>query len=271
MRFFHTLREKQFVLRQLQKGNPLPLLKYLIYRLRLSHFFSVQRKYYRLSIWYSPLAFWLWTRQEKPKSDELFYESFLHEGDIVVDCGAHVGTLAMTAASLVGTDGSVIACEMHPRTYSYLANNIRNNGFSNITAFNVAIGKEEKTVRITDEYVSDINHISEEGNLETRMVTLDALTANLSRIDLLKLDVEGYELQALQGALETLPKVKAVYFEAAERNFTRYGYALRDILLFLKEHGFVNYAFDQDGKTYEINEWYIPSVKYENLLALRKN
>jgi FkbM family methyltransferase len=269
MRFFHTLREKEFVLRGLRQANPFPLFKYLLYRGRLSHFFSTRRKHYLLRIYYAPLAFWLWTRRDKPKTDELFYEGFLKPGDIVVDCGAHLGTLAMTAASLVGTTGQVVACEMHPRTYSYLVGNIKKNGFKNITTFNVAVGDEEKTVRITDEYVSDINHISEDGMLEVKMTTVDRLTEGLSRIDLLKLDVEGYEFQALKGARMTLPKTKAVFFEAAERSFARSGYRLRDIILFLKENGFSCYAFDAENRTFPIDERYIPPVKYENVLALK--
>ena len=172
MKFFHTLREKTFVLRELKRGNLTPLFKYVLYRLRLSHYFSVARKHYTLHVSYSPLAFWLWTRQNKPKSDELFYERFLRPGDIVVDCGAHLGTLAMTAASLVGPEGSVLACEMHPRTYSYLVRNIKKNGFTNIITINTAVGDKVQTVRITDEYVSDINHITDDGALTVPMATI---------------------------------------------------------------------------------------------------
>lgn len=269
MKFFHTLREKTFVLRELKRGNFLPLLKYVLFRLRLSSLFSVKRKHYSIHISYTPLAFWLWTRQDKAKNDELFYETFLTRGNVVLDCGAHVGTLAMTAASLVGNEGKVIACEMHPRTYSYLARNIKQNGFTNITAINTAIGEREQTVLVTDEYVSDINHVSDEGSLAIPMTTIDDVAHDLPRIDLLKLDVEGYEFQALKGATETLPKIKAVYFEAAPRNFARYGYALKDILGFLEERGYDCFAFDEENKMQRINTSYSPSVKYENILALR--
>jgi FkbM family methyltransferase len=269
MRFFHTLREKEFTIKNLKRGNPLPLIKYLLYRMRLSRVFFVHRKHYRMRVWYAPLAFWLWTRENTPKSDELFYESFLRPGNVVIDCGAHLGTLAITASKLVGATGRVIACEMHPRTYSYLAVNVKENQCANIELHNVAIGDEEKTVSVTDEYVSDINHVSPLGTLQAPMRTIDSIAKGTDHIDLIKLDIEGYEFQALKGAMETLPKTRSVYFEAAPRNFARYGYTLRDILVFLQERGFDCYAFDEEGKTYAIDETYTPSVKYENILAIR--
>lgn len=269
MKFFHTLREKTFILRELKRGNLIPFLKYIVYRLHLSHTFSVKRKHYSLTISYSPLAFWLWTRPNKEKSDEFFYENFLHKGDTVIDCGAHLGTLAMTAASLVGPEGCVLACEMHPRTFSYLASNVQKNKCKNVLLHNVAIGDKEGVVSITDEYVSDINHVSSEGTISVPMKTIDVLASGLRKIDLLKLDVEGYELQALHGAYTTLPRIQAVYFEACERNFARYGYTLKDIILFLEKQGFSCFAFDERGSTFPINGSYSPLVKYENILATK--
>ena len=77
-----------------------------------------------MRVFYSPYAFWLWTHQDKEKDEELFFESFLNEGDTVVDCGAHIGTLTITAAKVVKEQGRVFAFEAHPRTFSYLLKNL---------------------------------------------------------------------------------------------------------------------------------------------------
>lgn len=225
-----------------------------------------------MRVWYSPLAWWLWNHQDSLKSDEQFYEAFLKPGATVIDCGAHIGTLAMTAADIVGANGKVIACEMHPRTFSYLARNVSDNKYKNVTPIHTAIGDVVGTVSITDEYVSDINHITEtKGVLSVPMTTIDSLAKDLPTIDLIKLDVEGYELQALRGAKETLTRTHAVYVEAAPRNFARYGYTLRDILILLQKASFTCYAFTEKGDTYVINENYTPTVKYENILALKNS
>ncbi len=270
MKFFHTLREKEFTRRALFRGNPIPLIKYILYRMGLSPLFWVRRKWYRMRVWYAPLAFWLWTRTEKNKSDELFYETFLKPGDIVIDCGAHLGTLAITASKLVGKDGHVLACEMHPRTYRYLTANLRANGCVNVKALNVAVGDKTGTMKATDEYVSDINHINDDGVLTVPMLTLDDLAGHFSHVNLLKLDIEGYEFHALRGAHRMLAKVQAVYFEAAPRNFARYDYTVHDILRFLLDQKFSLYAFDENNIRFPIDEHYIPTVKYENILALRE-
>ena len=222
-----------------------------------------------MRVWYAPFAFWLWTHEETQKADELFFESFLRPGDVVIDCGAHLGTLTMTASRLVGARGKVIACEMHPRTFSYLKRNIADNHCHNVELHHTAIGDTLGTVTSTDEYVSDMNHITSEGSLVVPIATIDTLAQDLFSIDLIKLDIEGYELQALIGAEETLAKTKAVYCEIAKASFARYNYALGDIILFLKQKGFTCYAFDQENNQFEIDDTYVSKVKYENILAIR--
>ena len=65
------------------------------------------------------------------------------KGDIVLDCGAHVGKYALPAAKLVGVEGTVIAIEPHPENYNALLKNINLNKFRNIIALNVAASDRE--------------------------------------------------------------------------------------------------------------------------------
>jgi FkbM family methyltransferase len=269
MYFFKTLKEKEFVYKQLKKGNILPFLKYLVYRARLSQFFFLKRPWYRMRIWHAPYALWLWNHPDKEKEEELFFAKYLKEGDTVVDCGAHLGTLSMVASKKVGSSGNIVSVEPHPRTFSYLEKNIKENRCHNVHLINKAIGDKEGIIAITDFYASDLNYLTEEGTTSVEMTTLDTILKDIPKIDLLKLDVEGHELQALVGGEKTLLKTNTVYFESAEGSFKRYSYTLKDIVVHLKRRGFTCF-FVRDGFALEeVPENHITKTRYENILALR--
>lgn len=269
MRFFVTLKEKLFIIRQLKRGDGVPFLKYCMYRARLSRYFFLTREHYRMRVWYAPYAFWLWTHQDKVREDELFFSKFLKEGDVVVDAGAHLGTLTMTASAHVGKTGKVIACEPHPKTFFYLQQNIQDNHCSNVELHAVALGDATGVMRMTSQYVSDMNHIDEHGSISVRITTLDELLKHEPKITILKLDVEGCELQALRGARKTLAKTDVVYFESAPQSFQDMGYTLADIISLLKEHGFTTYKHDSVFSLGELSCDHTTKERYENLVAVK--
>lgn len=267
--FFKALREKRDILNRCKRGDVVPLLKYIIYRARLSHFFYIQRKHYTMRVHYSPYAFWLWTHKEKEKDEELFLESFLKKGDVVIDCGAHIGTLTLTAALCVGDKGAVIACEAHPRTFLYLLRSVSDSPYTTIACHNVAVGDDKKEALFSDYYANDLNGVDTEGALTVTMTTLDEIASSCRTIDLLKLDIEGSELDALHFGKEALRKTKAIYFESAPRSFARFGYELKDIISFLDEQGFVCYITKGATIGERIDVSHVTTVRYENILALR--
>lgn len=269
MYFFKTLKEKEFVWKQFKKGNTLPLLKYLIYRARLSHLFFLKRQRYKMRVWYAPYALWLWNHEGSKKEEEEFINYFLKEGDVIIDCGAHLGTLSIVASKKVGQKGTVIALEPHPRTFSYLARNSKDNRCENITCINKAISDKEGKAFMTDSYVSDMNHIGDDGNIVVLTTTLDAIARDLEKIDLIKLDVEGYELQALKGGEETLKKTRAIYFESAGGSFARYGYSLKDMMKYLKEKGFDCFFVREGNALEEVPENHVTKTRYENIVAIK--
>lgn len=268
--FFKTLREKQSILRKLKKGNFVPFLKYVVYRFRVSPLFHLKRKWYTMRVFYSPYAFWLWTHEDKEKDEELFLETFLHEGDTVIDCGAHIGTLTITASKIVKESGRVFAFEAHPRTFGYLKRNVKDNRCDNVSCRNVAVGGKKGLASISDYYASDLNTIEEDGAIKVPMLTLDELLKDVVRIDLLKLDIEGSELSAIQGGRETLRKTKAVYFESAERSFNRFNYTLSDVIDELRGNGFTAYHIRGGELLDEVKGDHVTKMRYENILALRK-
>lgn len=217
-----------------------------------------------------PFSFWLWNHADELRTDELFFERFLREGDVVVDAGANIGLLTLRAAKIVEQEGKVVSIEPHPETFSWLEKNCSLNKFLNIDLYNIAVGDGEKKVPFTDFKIKDVNKVSEkEGTLLLPMTTLDTLCANLSRCVLLKLDVEGFELPALFGAENLLKKTDVIMFESSPRNFELQNYALQHIFKYLELQGFFVYKIDNDFNLEKLDQSYETVQKYENLFAVK--
>jgi FkbM family methyltransferase len=265
-----TKRQKRKLKKALRERNFKYLLKAAAFHLRLSSFFTLDRGEYRMKVFYVPFAFWLWTEVARERSDEKFYKNFLREGDTVADAGANIGMATLLCARRVGALGSVYSFEPHKRTFKHLITNIKLNNLKNVTAFNIGFSNKKEKVFFTDEYVTDINHVDVAGSASVLLSTLDEELKNVHEITLLKIDVEGYELFALEGGVETLTKTKVVYFESSKFSFARYGYELKDILSFLENQGFKTVSLSESFVLKDIEEAYITSSGYENLIAVRE-
>lgn len=131
-------------------------------------------------------------------------------GETVIDLGANLGVFATRAARLVGPGGRVVAVEPHPANFERLAANARRNGLTWVAPVNAAAGEAPGEAAL---FVHErgINHSlslarASSRTLPVRVTTVDALVAELglTRVDLIKLDIEGFVPQALRGARETL-------------------------------------------------------------------
>ena len=163
----------------------------------------------------------------------------LDPGGTYVDVGANVGTLAAAAAAKVGPSGRVHAVEANPTIAGFLLENMRLNGFSHVHVHNRAVGAAPGTIRISQRRADDMNFVSADGDgITVEMTTLDDLAGDLGSIDLLKIDVEGFEKFVLEGAAKTLAAARNVYIELFDENFARYGYGSREILDRLTAAGF---------------------------------
>jgi FkbM family methyltransferase len=241
-----------------------------LFHLRLSHLFSFTRGEYKMRVFYTPFAFWLWSERARERSDEFFYRRFLREGDTVVDVGANIGLCTLLSAHIVGAEGKVYSFEPHPRTFSQLQKNVALNRCSHVNLYQIGASNEYENILFTDEYVSDINHVDRAGSISVILKPIDhSLPKECSAVTLLKIDVEGYELFALKGAEDTLTKTRVIYFESAPRSFERYGYTLKDIFVYLCAQGFVIYKTDQELELIPVALEYQTLSGYENVIAVR--
>lgn len=152
-----------------------------------------------------------------------------HHGDgvIAIDCGANIGVHTIEWASTMTGWGSVIAIEAQERIYYALAGNIAINNCFNALAVNAAVSSESGTLQIpnpdyftpssfgslelqqrpNNEFIGQqINYT--DNTVLVRKMTLDEL--NLPRVDFIKIDIEGMEMEALSGARETINRYHPV-------------------------------------------------------------
>jgi FkbM family methyltransferase len=135
------------------------------------------------------------------EQDELLaLARLLGPGDSFVDCGANIGLWSLVAAPLVGTSGNVEAFEPSPNAAARLAAHAAQSSVIRVHA--AALADEPGSVTFDVGETHNLARISDNGSITVPATTLDAaLERPASGI---KIDVEGYELQVLMGAQETL-------------------------------------------------------------------
>ncbi len=136
-------------------------------------------------------------------------QDFLTAGDVFVDVGANIGFLSLVGAKAVGKTGKVYCFEPVPSTYTILEENKRINNFQQMELHQFALGNKTEKVQIYAEDenrggASIVNHVSEKG-IKIEVKKLEKI--NLSdKINVIKIDVEGLELDVLKGAEKILRK-----------------------------------------------------------------
>jgi FkbM family methyltransferase len=137
----------------------------------------------------------------------------LSEGGGFVDVGANVGAFTLVAAEQPAA--RVLALEPHPGTYCYVAANVERNGYRNVQLLQAAAGAQEGSVTITDTPGSSTTHIVRNApGLNVPLRRLDALLAEHDfQPDVVKIDVEGFELDVLRGLGERLKDVRVLFVE----------------------------------------------------------
>jgi FkbM family methyltransferase len=144
-----------------------------------------------------------------------FWRSQVQPGMVVIDVGANAGIYSFSTASRVGETGRVVAVEPFPQCVALLEQTRQENQFTWVEIYAGAASDREGQIYLSLHEASELNEVVAEASaadLATGKVqavpcaTLDSLCDryNLQRVDLLKIDAEGHELQVLQGSLQIL-------------------------------------------------------------------
>jgi FkbM family methyltransferase len=153
---------------------------------------------------YNVLNFWYHLGLFEPHVSRLI-ESSLRPGDRFWDIGANGGYHTLLAARRLGPDGHVLAVEANPELAPLIESQLRLNDMANCTVMSVAVSNREGVASFAVDAnslkssLSDGKSTEESTVLEIRTTTLDALLEVYPPPDLVKIDVEGAEVQVLEG------------------------------------------------------------------------
>lgn len=179
-----------------------------------------------------------------------FVERFLQPGMTVLDVGAHHGLYSLLASAKVGADGRVFAFEPSPRERRALRLNLLLNFAGNVSVQGLALGSEngEQNLFVVQGSQRGCNSLrppevfSATTPLRVRVVPLDEwlVKRKIDRVNFIKLDVEGAELDALKGGarlFESRPR-PTVLAEVQDIRTRPWGYPAKEIIHYLTQRSY---------------------------------
>jgi FkbM family methyltransferase len=149
------------------------------------------------------------------------FSRLLSPGDVAVDVGANFGLYSGVFSSLTGLGGQVHSFEPSPSVYAKFLQVISKNNYTNVSPYNLGCGKDEGSMTLYSASCSGNATLRPNAHMvesaqalqDVRIVNLDAfLGPKLDRLDLLKIDTEGYEDEVLSGAIGLLQKYKPIVY-----------------------------------------------------------
>lgn len=164
---------------------------------------------------------------EFSEQEAALFEKLIQPGDVVIEAGANIGSHTVALARFVGPSGKVIAFEPQMVLFQNLCANVALNGFTNVTTLNAAVGNIAEPLKLPKiDYdqpglfgAHAIGGDSDGGDSSGDMVSCvrldDCVRTNKCR--LLKVDVEGMELEVLKGAQKLVEQYKPVLYVENDR------------------------------------------------------
>jgi FkbM family methyltransferase len=145
-------------------------------------------------------------------------ETWVPDDGVLIDVGANWGYFAIYLAARPGFKGKVLAIEPFPSSCKTLETVVSGTGLGHlIEPVSIAAGDKDGFVYMSDEIFSGNNRITAEGGtIRVRQTTIDALVEErgLTRVDFIKIDVEGAEPDVISGARTTISRHRpAIMFE----------------------------------------------------------
>lgn len=189
---------------------------------------------------------------------QLAIRTILRAGDTFVDIGGNEGMISLLASFVVGPAGKVIAFEPNPNVIPRFKANLERNRIANVRLEEVGLGSVDATLELTVPYIN-----SGEGSFgqpkydvgEVYKVNCairrgdDLLAGEIPR--LMKIDVEGFEYQVLQGLGITLQKHKpSVIMEMYSSHLKGAGSSIAEIVGLMSDAGYVPFELSVRSRRY---------------------
>jgi FkbM family methyltransferase len=204
------------------------------------------------------LTFSLYVGGSFEPNEFVFIGKTLSPGMVFVDGGANDGLYSILAGHYVGHSGRVLAVEPSSRECQRLQANVALNQLDNVLLEQVALGEEpgESYLAVAGIGREVLNAVlprqsdsTQAGGESVRVETIDSLVSRhrLERVDVIKLDIEGSEVDALLGADETIARFKPILLvEAEEDRLLTLNRTVDDLVALLEQHDYGVWVFDKE-------------------------
>ena len=197
------------------------------------------------------------------KAETRFFQSACRDGMTFLDVGANFGYYTALAARAVGPNGRVLAVEPDPDSFGYLEQTIAANAVGNVQAFPVAASDAPATLPLyisTDNRGDNRLYASGEDRPQVEVTArpLDALLREnkIDKVDLIKIDVQGYEPKVIAGLRETItasPNL-TLLTEFWPQGIDEAGEDANEFLQTLRELGLTLHELQPDGSLAELTD-----------------
>lgn len=189
------------------------------------------------------------------RSESAFLSKYISKGSICIDIGANVGYFTNMFSDLVGENGKVIAIEPVPQNAQLISINLAMNDYANRAILvNCAVGdKNEGVVKFDTTKETQYGFVLNEvvrpeiqyGNIGSKLIevpirTIDSILeeAKVEKVDVLKMDIEGFEMKALRGMEGFLSKKESrpqlLFIELYDEHLIYYGNSVAEVISYLE-------------------------------------
>ena len=267
-----------------------------IYWLRFQYYFSRNKDSpmvrnlsdtLKYNIWNDEISFKIYSCGAFEEGNKLLWKNLINRDMVVFDIGANAGIYSMIAAEILSGSGMVHSFEPSELERNKFKKNFELNNTiddSNVCLVDSAVGSVtgHTTFYLPMEFKGAYGSLQQPDIQETvRKITVPITTigdycyrSDVAKIDLLKIDVEGNELEVLQGADQELRKFRpCILLEVSDRRTSAFNYRAREIcdLLLQRDYCLFTISKTSNSDNVFLRRYFVPEyIDYEDIFAVHK-
>jgi FkbM family methyltransferase len=176
----------------------------------------------------------------------------LKPGALVFDLGAHQCLIAMLLGKQVGPNGLVVAVEANEHNAEVAERNLELNNVSNVSVIHALISSTIGTDRASASFNSSRDGSAIASDVVSTL-TIDDMARRLGVPNVIFMDIEGFEIEALKGAQETLQQACTWFVELhGDEQLSRYGAVNEDVLRYFPREAYAAFVCEGEGDTFRV-------------------